>query len=93
MLTQLRPELAVEAGLIGGFTVKGWMRAAGVVEGQISADPGPGLGHAGTGLQVDLFVFGGPPQTLDEDIRPATRPCRHVPAPPAQLLCRNQPPA
>ena len=46
------------------------MRAAAIVEGQIAADPGPGFGHAGIGPQVDLFVFDGPPQALDEDIVP-----------------------
>jgi hypothetical protein len=46
------------------------MRAAAIVEGQIPADPGPGLGYAGVGAQVDLFVFDGSPQALDEDIVP-----------------------
>lgn len=44
------------------------MRSAGVVEGQIPADPGTGFGYAGIGPQVDLFVFDAPPETLDEDI-------------------------
>lgn len=44
------------------------MRAAGDVEGQISADPGACLGHAGICPQVDLFVFDGAPQALDKDI-------------------------
>jgi len=46
------------------------MRAAAVVEGQVSADAGPGFGHAGIGPQINLFVFDGPPQALDEDIVP-----------------------
>lgn len=44
------------------------MRAAGDVEGQISADPGACLGHAGIGAEIVLFIFDGPPQALDEDI-------------------------
>src|SRR5690606_9045046 len=31
-------------------------------------DPGAGFGSAGIGAQVDLFVFDGSPQALDEDI-------------------------
>lgn len=46
------------------------MRTATIVKGQIPADPSPGFGHAGIGAQVDLFVFDGPPQALDEDIVP-----------------------
>ena len=44
------------------------MRATAVVEGQIAADPGTGFRDAGIGPQVDLLVFDGPPQALDEDI-------------------------
>jgi hypothetical protein len=43
------------------------MRAAGGVEGQIAADPGAGLGHAGLGPQIDFRVFDAPPEALDED--------------------------
>ena len=44
------------------------MRATAVVEGQIAADPGTGFRDAGIGPQVDLLVFDGPPEALDEDI-------------------------
>jgi hypothetical protein len=44
------------------------MRAAAVVEGQIPANPGPGLRDAGVSPQIDLLVFDGPPQTLDKDV-------------------------
>jgi hypothetical protein len=33
-----------------------------------SADPGPGLGHAYIGPQVDFLVFDGLPEALDEDV-------------------------
>ena len=46
------------------------MWASAVVEGQIPANPGPGLGHAGIGPQVDAFVFDAPQQKLDEDVVP-----------------------
>jgi len=46
------------------------MWASAVVEGQIPANPGPGLGHAGIGPQVDFLVLDAPPQTLDEDVVP-----------------------
>ena len=39
-----------------------------VVKGQISGKGGPRLRHACVGVQVDLFVFDGPPQPLDEDV-------------------------
>jgi hypothetical protein len=44
------------------------MRATGIVDGQIPANPGAGLGHAGVCPQVDLLIFDAPPQTLDEDV-------------------------
>ena len=44
------------------------MWAAAVVESEIAADPGAGLRDAGVGPQVDLFVFDGPPEALDEDV-------------------------
>jgi hypothetical protein len=44
------------------------MRATGIAEGQIPANPGAGLGHAGIGPQVDLLIFDAPLQTLDEDV-------------------------
>jgi len=44
------------------------VRAAAVIEAQISADPGAGLRHAGIDPQVDLLVFDGPPEALDEDV-------------------------
>ena len=44
------------------------MRATGIVEGQIPANPGAGLRHAGVCPQVDLLIFDAPPQTLDEDV-------------------------
>ena len=46
------------------------MWTAAVVEGQIAADPGTGFRDAGIGPQVDLLVFDGPPQALDEDVVP-----------------------
>ena len=44
------------------------MGPSAVVEGQIPADPGAGLGDAGASSQVDLLIFDAPPQTLDEDV-------------------------
>ena len=44
------------------------MRAAAVVEAQISTDPGAGFRDAGIGPQVDLLILDGPPEALDEDI-------------------------
>lgn len=44
------------------------MGPSAVVEGQIPADPGAGLGDAGIGPQVDLLIFDAPPQTFDEDV-------------------------
>lgn len=44
------------------------MRASRVVEAHVSADPGPGFGHAGIGPQVDFLVFDGPPETLDKNV-------------------------
>jgi hypothetical protein len=44
------------------------MWAAGVVEAQLSTDSGAGPRDAGIGVQVDLFVFDGPPQTIDEGV-------------------------
>ncbi len=44
------------------------MRTAGVVEGQIPGKGRSRLRHAGVGVQIDLLVFDGPPQKLDEDV-------------------------
>jgi hypothetical protein len=44
------------------------MGPSAVVEGQIPADPGAGLGDAGIGTQVDLLIFDALTQTLDEDV-------------------------
>ena len=46
------------------------MWAAAVAEAKIPANRGPGFRDAGVGPQVDLLVFDGPPQALDEDIVP-----------------------
>ena len=54
------------------------MRTTAVVEGQIQANPGPGLGHAGIGPQVDLLVFDGPPKALDKDIVPPSALAIHA---------------
>lgn len=44
------------------------MRTAIVIEAEIAANPGTGFRDAGVGPQVDLLVFDGPPEALDEDI-------------------------
>lgn len=44
------------------------MRAAGVPEVRMLADPGPALGHAGIGPQVDVLMLDGSPQALDKDV-------------------------
>lgn len=44
------------------------MRAAGVLEAQVSTYAQFSLMDAGIGGQVDLLVFDGPPKTLDEDV-------------------------
>lgn len=46
------------------------MRVLRVVEVQISADPGAGFRDAGIGPQVNLLVFDGAPEALDEDVVP-----------------------
>ena len=46
------------------------MGTAAVVEADVSADPGPGLRDAGIDPQIDLLVFDGPPEALDEDVVP-----------------------
>lgn len=43
-----------------------WLSA--IVEVQIPANPSAGLRDAGVSPKVDLLVFDGPPQTLDEDV-------------------------
>ncbi len=44
------------------------MRPPTVVEAEVVPDRGAGLGNAGIGPQVDLLVFDGPPEALDEDV-------------------------
>ncbi len=44
------------------------MGAFGVVEGDISADLTPGFRNVFISLQIDLLIFDGAPEPLDEDI-------------------------
>lgn len=44
------------------------MRSPAVVEGEIPADRGARVGHAGIGAQLDLLVFDRFPDALDEDV-------------------------
>ena len=44
------------------------MGPAAVVESDVAADPGAGLGDTGVDPQVDLLVFDGSPQPLHEDV-------------------------
>ena len=46
------------------------MWASTIVEAELSPDRGTGLGDAGVGSQVDLLVFDGPPEALNQDIVP-----------------------
>ena len=43
------------------------MRALAIIEVQIAADRGARLADAVVGPEIDLFVFDGAPQSLDED--------------------------
>ncbi len=44
------------------------MRTSGIIEGQVPGKGRPSIRHAGIGVQIDLLVFDGPPQTLDKDV-------------------------
>src|SRR6187200_2294323 len=44
------------------------MRSAGVVEAEIPADRGAGLGDRGVSSEVDLLVLDRSPEPLDEDV-------------------------
>ena len=44
------------------------MGPSGVVEAEVAADRGSGIGHGIIGAQVDLLVFDRPPEPLDEDV-------------------------
>ena len=44
------------------------MRSAGVVEAEVTADRGAGLGDRVVGFQINLLVFDRSPQALDEHI-------------------------
>jgi hypothetical protein len=44
------------------------MWASAVAEAEMAADPGADLRHAGIGVQMDLLVFDGAPEALDEDV-------------------------
>ena len=39
-----------------------------IIERDPPTDPGPGFAPARKGVQVNAFVFQGPPQSFDEDI-------------------------
>ena len=42
------------------------MRPAAIVEVEVAAERGTGLGHAVVGMQIHLLVFDAAPQPLDE---------------------------
>lgn len=44
------------------------MRSSAVIKAQIAPDGGAGFLNVGVDVQVNLFVFDGPPQALDEDV-------------------------
>ena len=44
------------------------MRSLGVVEGEVAVEALHDGGHRVVGVQIDLFVFQGAPEPLDEDI-------------------------
>lgn len=69
-LVMLPPGLASarEIGLIGRLPSKPRMRPHAVVETDIAAKGGTGLGDAGVGAQVNLLVLHSPPEPLDEDV-------------------------
>src|SRR3974390_1176870 len=58
----------VEIGLIRGASAKARMRSLAVVEIQIPADRGAGLGDAVIGPQIDLLILYRSPEPLDEDV-------------------------
>ena len=60
----------VEVGLIGRRLVKARMRPAAIVELEVAAERGTGLGHAFVGVQIHLLVFDAAPQPLDEYVAP-----------------------
>ena len=44
------------------------MGSLGVVEAEVATDRGSGIGHRVIGAQVDLLVFDGSPEPLDENV-------------------------
>src|SRR5271168_3834509 len=58
----------VKIGLVRCAGAKARVRSLAVVEVQIAADRGPGLGDAVVGPQIDLLVFDRSPEPLDEDV-------------------------
>ena len=60
-------------GLIRSLPVKARMRFTTIVEVEVTADRGAGLGDHVVGLPINFFVS---PQALDEHIVVASNPCR-----------------
>src|SRR5260370_301462 len=44
------------------------MGSLGVVEAEVAPDRGSGIGHRVIGAQIDLLVFDGSPEPLDENV-------------------------
>ena len=58
----------VEVGLIGGASVKGYVRSLCVVEGDVSTDRLSCLADTFVGMQIDFLVLDCSPEALDEDV-------------------------
>ena len=54
------------------------MGTAAVVEGEVAADPGRRVRDGVVGVQVDLFVLEGAPESFDEDVVPPAAPPVHA---------------
>ena len=62
----------IEVGHGGRLAAMGSVRALLVVEGDPAPDADPCLRPGFPGVQIDAFIFQGPPQALDEDF---VEPC------------------
>ena len=57
-----------KVGLVRHTRTKARMRAPAIIEIQIPAKPGAGLGDTGIGVQIYLFVFHRAPEPLDKHV-------------------------
>src|SRR3954470_2633892 len=67
-----------EVGLVRRLPVKARMRSPSIVEGQVSADRGPGLADRVVGPEINLLVLDRSPEPLDEDVVPPRASAVHA---------------